>query len=121
MKNSELQKILNNFPDNYEVFIDAAFPWEEQMYLINPYLFIDTDTGQIEISVSEEGIKSFWCVNNKLPKANKVCLCKENIVSPIKICIYNNIENVWIDYNTFEKIQYEKIKYWAYIPMVDCE
>lgn len=121
MKSKDLQKVLKEYPEDYEICIDTSFPWEEHPHLVDPHLFIDNATGQIEISTPIEEIKSFWNTNNELPKANKVCLCKETTISPIKICSYNDSENIWIEYNTFEKIQYEKIKYWAYIPEIDCE
>lgn len=57
--NKDFQEFLSQYPDEYIIAIDNVFGWECIHNMVNPYLFIDTDIGQIEIE-PEDGYRSPW-------------------------------------------------------------
>ena len=120
MNNNELQKLLSQYPGNYDVSVDSAYPWATQIKLVDPYFFVDADNGQIEISIAEEDQISFWHLLKDVPEAKRMCLCKKNTISPVEICIYTEIKKVWLKYASLEELPYETFKYWAYLPPIDC-
>ncbi|HBF67838.1 MAG TPA: hypothetical protein DDW20_00740 [Firmicutes bacterium] len=120
MRNSELQKLLSQYPGDYDVCLDSAYPWDTQIKLVDPYFFIDNDNGQIELSVSEKDEVSFWHLIKDTPEENRMCLCKKNLISPVTVGIYTTPKKVWLEYTTLKEIPYEEFKYWAYLPAIDC-
>lgn len=55
MTNKQFQEYLAQFPDDYQVSVDTTFPWciPASENKKDPYLYVNTDFGIIEIETKE--------------------------------------------------------------------
>lgn len=50
MTNKELKEILNQYPDDYQVFLDVSLARDIYISLKEPHIYVNEDLGQIELS-----------------------------------------------------------------------
>lgn len=88
MTNKQFQEALKKYADNYEISISNAIGWDYFPSLTDPMLFVNSDTGDIEIS--PEVIQNPWRPTTVVPKNGQYIVGHVNTDNFIVGCYKDN-------------------------------